>query len=110
VLSVTENGYGKRTELAEYRPQGRGGKGIITMSITERNGPLVGIQVSRPSEELMVITRKGIVIRMAQDTISSMGRNTQGVKLINLDQEDVVATVAPIASSSELEREDASEA
>ena len=98
VLSVTENGYGKRTELEEYRPQGRGGKGIITMNITKRNGPLVGIQVSHEHEELMVITRKGIVIRMAQDTISSMGRNTQGVKLINLGGEDAVATVAPIAA------------
>ncbi len=103
VLSVTENGYGKRTPLSDYRQQGRGGKGIITMSITRRNGPLVGIQVSRADEELMVITRKGIVIRMAQDSISSMGRNTQGVKLINLGKGDAVATVAPIVSSSVLE-------
>jgi DNA gyrase subunit A len=108
VLSVTENGYGKRTDLAEYRPQGRGGKGIITMNITERNGPLVGIQVSHENEELMVITRKGIVIRMAQDSISSMGRNTQGVKLINLDEEDAVATVAPIVSSDEIDAEEES--
>jgi len=103
VLSVTENGYGKRTPLEEYRVQGRGGKGIITMNITRRNGPLVGVQAARPQEELMVITRNGIVIRMAMDSISTMGRNTQGVKLINLGPEDAVATVAPVASSAELE-------
>ena len=103
VLSVTENGYGKRTPLEEYRVQGRGGKGIITMNITHRNGPLVGVQAARPQEELMVITRNGIVIRMAMDSISTMGRNTQGVKLINLGPEDAVATVAPVASSAELE-------
>jgi DNA gyrase subunit A len=106
VLSVTENGYGKRTPLDEYRPQGRGGKGIITMNITRRNGPLVGVQLAREEESLMVITRNGIVIKMAMDSISSMGRNTQGVRLINLDEEDAVATVAPVATSSELENDE----
>jgi len=103
VLSVSENGFGKRTPLEEYRLQNRGGKGIITMSITERNGPLVGLQVARSDDELMVITRGGIIIRMGMGTISSMGRNTQGVKLINLDSQDGVATVAPVASSAALD-------
>ena len=108
VLSVTENGYGKRTPLPEYRRQGRGGKGIITMNITRRNGPLVGVQVARSGEGLMVITRNGIVIRISMDGISSMGRNTQGVKLINLGNGDGVATVAPIASVETLEEDDES--
>ena len=103
VLTVSENGYGKRTQLEEYRLQNRGGKGIITMSISRRNGPLVGLQVAHEDEELMVVTRGGIVIRMSIHSISSLGRNTQGVKLINLDKEDAVATIAPVASTDDLD-------
>lgn len=101
VLSVTERGYGKRTPAAEYRVQNRGGKGIITMKTTDRNGPVVGIQRVADQDELMVVTRRGIVIRMAVDGISTMGRNTQGVKLINLDDGDTVSTVARIVTSPE---------
>ncbi len=105
VLSVTERGYGKRTPLSEYRLQHRGGKGIITMKTTGRNGQVVGIKPVGGDDELMVITRGGIIIRMAVSNISTMGRNTQGVKLINLDDGDTVSTVAPIASSPELDEE-----
>jgi hypothetical protein len=97
VLSVTERGYGKRSPLEEYRRQGRGGKGIITMKTTDRNGPVVAIHRVSEGDELMVMTKRGVVIRMSVDGISTMGRNTQGVKLINLDSGDEVASVAPIA-------------
>ena len=87
ILTVTEHGYGKRTEEAEYRLQGRGGKGIITIKTTERNGGVVGaVQVS-DADHLMIITDKGMLIRMPAKGISVIGRNTQGVRLIGVDGE-----------------------
>jgi DNA gyrase subunit A len=96
VLSVTENGYGKRTPLSDYRPQGRGGKGLITIKCSDRNGPLLAIRDVHPGEELMVITRGGIMIRIALDEVSKQGRNTQGVRIINLNDGDKVASIAKI--------------
>jgi len=101
VLSVTEKGFGKRTPAAEYRVQNRGGKGIITMKTTRRNGGVVRIQRVTDGDELMVVTKRGIIIRMAVANISTMGRNTQGVKLINLDDGDTVSTVARLVTSDE---------
>jgi DNA gyrase subunit A len=96
VLSVCRNGYGKRSSLADYRLQTRGGKGVINIKATRRNGPLVAIREVVDEDELMIITRNGVAIRMGVGRIRVMSRNTQGVKLINLDSKDVVADVARI--------------
>ncbi len=102
LLCVTENGYGKLTPVTEYRTQGRGGKGIITMKTSARNGAVNALLAVEEDDEVMVITRKGIVIRIEVQGISTMGRNTQGVRIINLDEGDSVATVARVASSADL--------
>jgi len=81
---VAENGYGKRSEIAEYRVSHRGGKGIITIKTTERNGFVVAVKEVVDGDELMIITRSGQMIRMPVKGISVIGRNTQGVRLVNL--------------------------
>ncbi|MBU8881292.1 DNA gyrase subunit A [Bacillus sp. FJAT-29790] len=98
ILIVTKNGYGKRTPSEEYRIQGRGGKGIKTCNITEKNGSLISMRAVTGEEDLMLITTGGVLIRMAVSDISTMGRNTQGVRLIRLDeaQNEFVATVAKV--------------
>ena len=106
LLSVTANGYGKRTPLAEYRVQRRGGKGLITIKCSRRNGPLLGIRDVYPGEELMVITRGGIMIRIALDEVSEQSRNTQGVRIINLNKDDLVGSIAKIPVDAEDEEED----
>ncbi|MDP1826027.1 MAG: DNA gyrase subunit A [Archangium sp.] len=85
LLTVTENGYGKRTVEDEYRVQGRGGKGIIDIKTTERNGPVVGAVQVKDDDEVMLVTSGGVLIRMGVKEISVIGRNTQGVRLITLD-------------------------
>jgi DNA gyrase subunit A len=97
LLALTQNGYGKRSPLGDYRLQKRGGKGLITVKCTERNGPLVGIRDAQPGDELMVITRGGIMIRIALDSVSELGRNTQGVRIIHLNQGDIVGGLAKIS-------------
>ncbi|MEK5272371.1 DNA gyrase subunit A [Aeribacillus sp. FSL K6-8394] len=94
VLVVTENGYGKRTHESEYRIQTRGGKGLKTCNITPKNGSVVSVKAVRGDEDLMIITGNGVLIRMDVNDISSMGRNTVGVKLIKLDENEHVSTVA----------------
>jgi DNA gyrase subunit A len=101
VLSVTRNGYGKRTALDEYRLQGRGGKGLIDIKASERNGPVVGVIFLRGEEQVMLITEKGMIIRLNTAEISTIGRNTQGVRLIQLEDGDHLVSVARLA-----ERED----
>jgi DNA gyrase subunit A len=101
VLTVTRNGYGKRTELDEYRLQSRGGKGIINIKTTERNGPVVGVNFLRGDEQVMLITEKGMIIRLNTADISTIGRSTQGVRLIQLEEGDHLVSVARLA-----ERED----
>lgn len=103
VLVVTEKGYGKRTPEAEYRLQSRGGIGIKTCSITDKNGPLVAVKVVDGSEDLMLITVHGILIRMDVNDISVTGRSTQGVKLIRLGENETVATVAKVEKDPEAE-------
>ncbi|MFC5653208.1 DNA gyrase subunit A [Paenibacillus solisilvae] len=103
VLIVTSKGYGKRTPISEYRIQTRGGKGIKTLNVTEKNGPIVGLKVVQNDEDLMIMTSSGTMIRMSMDGISTMGRNTQGVKLIHIREEDSVATVTRVARSDEQE-------
>jgi len=101
VLIVTEKGYGKRTPVSEYRVQSRGGKGIKTLHVTEKNGRVVGLKVVRDDRDLMIITASGTLIRTAIAGISSMGRITQGVKLIHIRDEDAVATVAVVPPQEE---------
>jgi len=101
MLTVTRNGYGKRTELGEYRLQSRGGKGLINIKTSERNGPVVGVKFLRADEQVMLITEKGMIIRLNTADISTIGRNTQGVRLIQLEEGDHLVSVARLA-----ERED----
>ena len=98
LLVVTENGYGKRTTVDEYRITRRGGKGIITIQANERNGRLVSIREVEDSDELMIISRKGIIIRLPVGGVSTMGRNTQGVHMINLDEGDSVVDVTRVVT------------
>jgi DNA gyrase subunit A len=103
ILIVTKNGYGKRTPAEEYRIQGRGGKGIKTCNITDKNGDLVAMKAVTGEEDLMIITTGGVIIRMAVNDISTMGRNTQGVRLIRLNESDneFVSTVAKVEKEEE---------
>lgn len=101
VLVVSENGFGKRTPLEEYRTQGRGGKGIMTIKQSKRNGSLVGIKVVTDSEEVMMITAEGVIIRLAVKDISSMGRTTQGVTLMKMDPKDSVVAIAKVVTKNE---------
>jgi DNA gyrase subunit A len=87
ILTVTENGYGKRTLESEYRVQGRGGKGIIDIKTTERNGKVVGLVQVKDEDEVMLVTNGGMLIRMRAKEVSVIGRNTQGVRLISLESE-----------------------
>ncbi|GMO66498.1 MAG: DNA gyrase subunit A [Endomicrobiia bacterium] len=98
-LSVSENGYGKRTDVGKYRLQKRGGHGVINIQTTERNGNVVGIKKANDSEEIMIVTQKGITIRLRARNISVIGRNTQGVRLVRLGDDDKVAKVATITPS-----------
>ena len=98
---VTANGYGKRSPIEDYRITGRGGKGIITIKATDRNGPLVSIKEVGEDDELMITTRHGIVIRLPIKDVSVIGRNTAGVKMINLEEEDQVADVARLAQDAD---------
>jgi DNA gyrase subunit A len=105
ILTVTEGGYGKRTPVGEYRVQGRGGKGIISVKTTERNGPAVGFLQVRDGDEIMLIAAQGKVLRCKVDDIREIGRNTQGVRILDLDGEsDRVVGVARLAEV--VERED----
>ena len=92
VLVVTENGYGKRTNIDEYRLTHRGSKGVKTLNITEKNGSIVALRSVKGDEDLMIITNSGIVIRISIKQVSLLGRNTQGVRLINLKNDQKVAT------------------
>ncbi|MFI5234691.1 MAG: DNA gyrase subunit A [Gemmatimonadales bacterium] len=96
LLVVSEKGFGKRTELGEYRVQKRGGKGIITFQKTDKTGVLVALKEVLPEDELMVITRHGVIIRLPVNGIRVIGRNTQGVKVMNLDAGDLVVDVARV--------------
>lgn len=109
ILVVTENGYGKRTPEEEYRLQLRGGYGLKTLQMTDRNGPLVAMKTVRGDEDLMLITIHGILIRMDIDDISIIGRSTQGVRLIRLGEDELVATVAKVEKESEEESEETSD-
>ena len=101
VLSVCENGYGKRTGFGEYRRQHRGGVGVITIKTSERNGEVVGIKLVDESKDLMVVTEKGMTIRIRCEEIRSVGRNAQGVRLVKLEEGDKIARIAPVVKDDE---------
>jgi DNA gyrase subunit A len=96
ILTVTENGYGKRTKTEEYRRQARGGKGILTVKTTQRNGLVVSSLQVTDHDQLMIITGHGKIIRLRVADISVLGRNTQGVKLIGLGEGEKVVGVARV--------------
>ncbi|MFH0800548.1 MAG: DNA gyrase subunit A [Pseudomonadota bacterium] len=103
ILTVTERGYGKRSPCEEYRIQSRGGSGIITIKVSDRNGPVVGVMQVTDADDIMLVTDGGKVIRSRSKEISTIGRNTQGVRLITLDEGEKVVTVAKLAESEEEE-------
>jgi DNA gyrase subunit A len=101
LLVVSEKGFGKRSELSDYRVQRRGGKGIITLKRTDKTGALVALKEVQPADELMLITRHGVIIRLPVDGIRVISRNTQGVKVMNLDAGDTVVDVARVVTEDE---------
>ena len=108
VLVVSEKGFGKRSQFDEYRETNRGAKGVKTIHVTDKTGELVAIVDVKGDEDLMIITRNGLTIRMGIDTLRVMGRATQGVKLINLREGDEIAAVAKVISEDE-QQEDSTE-
>lgn len=100
VLSVTENGFGKRTDVDQYRMTRRGAKGVINIKTTDRNGKVVAVMEVLDSDELMLVTEQGVINRQSVGSISVIGRNTQGVRLVRLDQGDRVVDVARVVSES----------
>ncbi|WP_185285970.1 DNA gyrase subunit A [Chryseobacterium indologenes] len=103
VLVVSEKGYGKRTAVEDYRITNRGGKGVITLNITEKTGNLIAIQNVTDEDGLMIINKSGVAIRMGMDEMRVMGRNTQGVRLINLKKNDEIAAIAKVEMDKEVE-------
>ena len=101
VLVVTENGYGKKTPIGEYRVTNRGGKGVKTLNITEKNGSITSFKTVDNSKDLIIITNEGIIIRLAVDKISEMSRVTQGVKLINLREGQKVSSISIVDTSDD---------
>ena len=97
LLAITENGFGKRTELEEYRVQTRGGKGILTYKITPKTGNIVGIRIASDDEDVMIITENGTIIRLNVKDINILGRTTQGVTLMRTNEGKVVSieTISP---------------
>ena len=101
LLTATENGFGKRTDIEEYRIQSRGGKGVITLKVTEKTGAIVGVAQVSDGDDVMLVTDSGKIIRMAVDEIRVIGRNTQGVRLIGLQENEHVASLARLAEKEE---------
>ena len=101
VLSVCENGFGKRTEFSEYKRQNRGGMGVITIKTSERNGKVVGIKLVDESKDLMIVTEKGMTIRVRCEDIRSVGRNAQGVTLAKMEPGDKIARIAPVVKAED---------
>jgi DNA gyrase subunit A len=101
VLTVTERGFGKRTEIDEYRVQSRGGVGVINITTSERNGLVVGVSYVQTGDELLVITQQGMILRMLTDDVRSIGRATQGVTIIDLEENDKVVSIARLVEKEE---------
>ncbi|NNG15737.1 MAG: DNA gyrase subunit A, partial [Gemmatimonadales bacterium] len=107
ILVVSEKGFGKRSVLGDYRVQRRGGKGIITLKKTGKTGSMVALKEVLPEDELMMITRHGVIIRVPVKGIRVIGRNTQGVKVMNLDAGDLVVDVARVIREEDATPEEA---
>jgi DNA gyrase subunit A len=105
VLVVSEKGYGKRTDIEDYRVTNRGGKGVKTINVTDKTGELVAIKGVTDNEDLMIINKSGIVIRIAVEELRVMGRATQGVRLINLKDNDEIASITKVDREEESEEE-----
>ncbi|WP_415327414.1 DNA gyrase subunit A [Chryseobacterium sp. MMS23-Vi53] len=105
VLVVSEKGYGKRTAVEDYRITNRGGKGVITLNITEKTGNLIAIQNVTDEDGLMIINKSGVAIRMNMDEMRVMGRNTQGVRMINLKKNDEIAAIAKVEMDKDVEED-----
>ena len=103
ILTATENGYGKRSLTTEYPTKGRGGKGVIDIKTSERNGKVVGAVQVQENDEVMLITNNGTLIRTAVDGISTLGRNTQGVKLIRTSAEEKLVQVVRVVNEDDAE-------
>ena len=103
VLVVSEQGYGKRSNIEDYRITNRGGKGVKTINITEKTGKLISIQAVTDENDLMIINRSGLTIRTAVDQIRVAGRATQGVRIINLREGDAIASVIAVPANEEEE-------
>jgi DNA gyrase subunit A len=106
VLTVTENGYGKRTDISEYSLQGRAGKGIIAIKTTERNGYVVGMKMVVDGDEVIAISSNGMVTRISINDINVIGRDTQGVRIMTLQQDEKVVDITRIAATDENEAEE----
>ena len=107
LLVASEHGIGKRTVFGEYRLQSRGGKGIITMKTNDKTGHVIGALTVKESDEMMLITVGGQMVRIAVKAIRETGRNTQGVKLINLEAGDKLQAIAPVIAEADEEGEEA---
>jgi DNA gyrase subunit A len=103
LLTVCENGHGKRTPLEDYPIKGRGGQGVINIRTTTRNGPVVAVRQCRAEDDAMLITERGMIIRSHVETISCIGRNTQGVRIVNLRKDDHLVAIE-VVSEADLER------
>jgi DNA gyrase subunit A len=103
ILVVTENGYGKRTDVEDYRITNRGGKGVKAMQVTEKTGVLVAIKSVTDDQDLMIITKSGVTIRLSINNMRVLGRVTQGVRLIKLEKEGAIASVCPVDKQEEEE-------
>jgi len=105
LLVVTEHGFGKRTNMDEYRQQARGGKGVFTVRPSERNGKIIGALVVKEDEEIMAISKEGIIIRIRVEDISKMGRTTQGVTIMKVAENDIVISITRVAEHEEHEKQ-----
>lgn len=109
VLVVSEKGYGKRSAIEDYRITNRGGKGVITLNITEKTGTLIAIQNVTDEDGLMIINKSGVAIRMSMEEVRVMGRNTQGVRMINLKNGDEIAAIAKVAMDKDIDDDEIDE-
>jgi DNA gyrase subunit A len=103
ILSISENGFGKRTRLTDYRLQSRGGKGVINMKTSTRNGKVVGILSVKEDTDLMIVTKNGKIIRLESAEIRQAGRSTQGVRLVRMEDDDQVAAASVIPEAENVE-------
>ena len=103
---ITEKGYGKRTPVAEYPEHKRGGQGVFTIAMTDAKGQLAACRVVEPHQELMIVSMDGVVIRVRVEDISKLGRSTQGVKVMDVDENDSVCALARMEVSDEEDKDE----